>query len=82
MGEDANVLCPRLESIYITTYTGEVVFIPLSDCLRRRKTAGFMLKHLKLLDVQGLMGHLNEFCEEFYPLAEAVEAGDSSPGGG
>ena len=73
-GEDTGVPCPRLESIFITSYTDQVSFTPLSDCLRNRQTAGFKLRHLKILDYHRLMTHRHS--EEFRPLVEVVEANE------
>jgi hypothetical protein len=84
-GEGAGVACPKLESISITTYTDEISFTSLSDCLRNRQIAGFTLKHLNMLDFHGFMGEvdLDEFHQEFDLLVETVEAGGrfgSKPG--
>lgn len=76
VGEGTNVLCPRLESISITAHTNDIAFTPLSDCLQNRKTSGFPLKHLRLLDYHGSMGDMSEFHGEFDPLVETVEAGN------
>lgn len=70
--EGTDIPCPKLESILITLYTIEVLFTPLSNCLRSRQTAGFKLKHLKVLDYHRLMAY--RYAEEFRPLVEVVEA--------
>lgn len=73
-GEDAGVLCPRLESIFFTSYTGNVVFTHLLDCLRSRHTAGFKLRLFKMKDYHQLMTGVHRFPEELYPFVEVVEA--------
>ena len=77
-GENAEVPCPKLESIFILTYTDEVSFTSLRDCLRNRQIAGFTLKRLKLLDDHALMldMDMDRFREEFNPLVGTVEAGN------
>ena len=72
--EDTGIPCPRLESVLITSYTKDVDFRPLSDCLRKRQTAGFELRHLKLVDYRQLTTDVNGFHEEFGPLVEVLEA--------
>ena len=78
-GESADVPCPKLESILITVYTDEVSFTSLSDCLRNRQIAGFMLKHLRMLDYHRSMDgmDIDGLHQMFDPLVGAVEAGNS-----
>ena len=57
-------LCPKLKSISVFKNQGSM---PLSDCLRNRKNAGFGLKHLKLWGAYG------ELVEEFSPLVEELQ---------
>ena len=73
-GEDAGIPCPRLESIFITSYTKDVVFTPLSDCLRKRQAAGFKLGRLRVVDYHRLITDMDGFHEEFGPLVEVLEA--------
>ena len=73
-GEGIVIPCPSLESISVTSYTNDVVFTPLSDCLRHRQAAGFKLKRLKIEDYHRFMPNMDGFHEEFVPLAEVVEA--------
>jgi hypothetical protein len=72
-GEGAGVPCPRLESIYITSFTRDVPFTPLSNCLRNRQTAGSKLKYLDILDYHGLLADVRGFHEEFGPLVETAK---------
>ena len=78
-GENTDVPCPKLESIFITTYTDEVIasFTSLFDCLRNRKIAGFTLKRLEILDFYGFMSALeiDGFHHEFYPIVGTVKTG-------
>jgi len=71
---DASVPCPRLESISITSYVQDMLFTPLSNCLRNRQTAGSKLRCLKMTDYHQFMTNMDGFHEEFGPLVEAVEA--------
>jgi hypothetical protein len=75
-GEDNGVPCPRLESVLITSFTKDmvVVFTPLSDCLRKRQTAGFKLRRLRMVDYHQLVTDMDGFYEEFDPLVEVLEA--------
>jgi hypothetical protein len=73
-GEDAGILCPKLDSVSITPYTGDVTFTSLSDCLRNRQTAGFKLKRLRTVYYHRWMEGMDNFDEEFGPLVEVVEA--------
>ena len=77
-GEGIGIPCPSLESISITSYTKDVVFTPLSDCLRHRQAAGFKLKRLKMDDRHRLILNMDGFHKEFGPLAEVVEARKTS----
>ena len=72
-GENAEIPCPRLESILITSYTDDVVFAPLLDCLRKRQAAGFKLRRLRVEDHHQLMTDISGFNEEFGPLVEVLE---------
>ena len=72
--EDTSVPCPRLEAIFVTSYTDDVVFTPLFNCLRNRETAGFKLRHLRMVDYHKIMANMYGFHEEFGPLVEVVEA--------
>ena len=77
-GEDTDILCPRLESVSITLFTRNVTLTALSDCLRNRQTAGFKLRHLKVLDSHVNMGGMDMLYERFGPLVEVIKAdGDS-----
>jgi hypothetical protein len=72
---NAEVPCPGLESISIVvSYTKDVSYKHLSDCLRSRQTAGFKLKHLKMMNHNGLLADVEGFHEEFCPLVEMAEA--------
>ena len=70
---DTGVPCPRLESISITSYAGDMLLTPLSDCLRNRQTAGFKLRCLKMTDYHRSMTNMDGFREEFGPLVGTVE---------
>ena len=74
VGEDPDIPCPRLESIFITSYTRDVTFTPLSDCLRKRQAAGFKLRRFKMVDFHLVMTDMDEFHKEFSPLVEVLEA--------
>jgi hypothetical protein len=77
-GEDnTGALCPKLESIVITSYTDEVVFTPLIDCLQTRQNAGFKLRLLEVVDSHQLMPY--GFAAEFGPLVEVVDTGKPNP---
>ena len=78
-GESADTPCPKLESIFITTYTYEVSYTSLSDCLRNRQIAGFTLRRLEILDHHGLMSALemDVLHHEFYPLVGTVKVCNS-----
>ena len=69
---DTGIPCPRLESVSVGSYTGEIGSTPLANCLRSRQTAGFKLKYLKITDHWRLM--TCRYAEEFVPLVEVVEA--------
>jgi len=73
---DTGIPCPRLQSIFVGSYTGEVGVMPLANCLRNRQTVGFKLGHLKIKDHHRLMTH--GYTEEFSPLVEVVEADSPS----
>jgi len=73
-GEDTGIPCPRLESILITSYTNDVVFTPLADCLRKRQTAGFKLRRFRMVDYHRFITDMDGFDEEFGPLVEVLEA--------
>ena len=78
-GESADTPCPKLESIFITTYTDGVSYTSLSDCLRNRQIAGFKLNRLEILDYHGIMSALemDVLHHEFYPLVGTVKVGNS-----
>jgi hypothetical protein len=71
--EDAGVPCPRLESISITSFTTDMVYAPLTNCLRNRQIAGSKLKCLDILDYHGLLTDAQEFHEEFDPFVGTVK---------
>ena len=73
-GEDAGIVCPKLESIFILSYPRDVVFTPLSDCLRNRQAAGFKLTRLRVGNHRQLITDMDGFHEEFGPLVDIVEA--------
>ena len=76
-GEDASVPCPGLESIsMIGWYAADPSFTALSDCLRGRQTAGFKLRHLKMIDYNGFLAYVEGVRDEFSPLVEVVEVGE------
>ena len=77
---DTDVPCPRLESILLTSFVNDVLFTPLSDCLRNRQTAGFKLGLLKFIDYHRFMSDVDGFREEFGPLVEIVDTGKHKPG--
>jgi len=73
---DTDIPCPKLESIFIGSYTGEVDSAPLAKCLRNRQTVGFKLGHLKIRAHHRSMKC--GYAEEFLPLVEVVEADEPS----
>lgn len=73
--EGIDVPCPGLESIVVVvSCTPDSSFTPLSDCLRNRQTAGFKLRHLKMMDHRGFLADVEGFNDEFGPLVERAEA--------
>ena len=78
VGEGIGIPCPSLESISVVSYTNDVVFTPLSDCLRHRQAAGFKLKRLKMDNRHRLVANMDGFHEEFDPLVEVVETHQSA----
>ena len=72
--EGADVPCPRLESILLTLPSEHKFPASLSNCLRNRQTAGFKLRRLKMVGLNGYLDDVEEFHEELRPLVEIVEA--------
>lgn len=80
---NAPILCPRLETVYITLFKG-ISFTPLADCLRNRRNSGFKLGHLKVMEWERLVDVDTEglrLPEVFSPLVESFESNIRSRSG-
>lgn len=63
-------LCPRLESVTLKVYTDTTKLEPPISCLRRRRDAGFKLRHFKITEIYGMADRMTE---DIGPLVEMLE---------
>lgn len=68
--EDPVILCPRLESIVLNVRAATAHLIPLFRCLQCRGSAGFRLRHLKIVEPRP---RIYKMTDHIRPLVEVLE---------